>query len=196
VCIFAYGQTGSGKTFTMEGPGDDRGVNFRALSELFRIKAARKDYTYRIQVSMKEVYNEKIRDLLASKDDGETDYKIRTGENGTFVEGLTQVEVNCEEDVLQLMKRGNTNRSTGATNMNEHVCAVRCAVPCRCPLPHSSVRVWYVACSLRVRTLCCPSKCRVRTKLPVSAISVCPLPTSPLSASAAHTPFAFCGADL
>ena len=37
VCIFAYGQTGSGKTHTMEGPRDDRGVNFRALEEMFEI---------------------------------------------------------------------------------------------------------------------------------------------------------------
>lgn len=29
VSIFAYGQTGSGKTFTMEGPPDNRGVNYR-----------------------------------------------------------------------------------------------------------------------------------------------------------------------
>ena len=36
VCIFAYGQTGSGKTFTMAGPPDNRGVNTRALDELFK----------------------------------------------------------------------------------------------------------------------------------------------------------------
>lgn len=35
VCIFAYGQTGSGKTHTMEGPPDDRGVNYRSLFSLF-----------------------------------------------------------------------------------------------------------------------------------------------------------------
>ena len=35
VCIFAYGQTGSGKTWTMSGPATNRGVNTRALDELF-----------------------------------------------------------------------------------------------------------------------------------------------------------------
>jgi hypothetical protein len=32
-------QTGSGKTFTMEGPPDNRGVNFRALNRLFELGA-------------------------------------------------------------------------------------------------------------------------------------------------------------
>ena len=34
-CIFAYGQTGSGKTYTMEGPAENRGINRRALDDLF-----------------------------------------------------------------------------------------------------------------------------------------------------------------
>lgn len=123
VCIFAYGQTGSGKTYTMEGPETDRGVNFRSLSELFRIKKARsKDYRYNISVSMKEIYNEKIKDLLADKvagDDAE-ELKIVKGERGMFVKGLTLIPVETEEDVLALMKKGNSNRSVGRTNMNEH----------------------------------------------------------------------------
>lgn len=67
VCIFAYGQTGSGKTFTMEGTEQARGVNFRTLKELFRVIKEREQlYRYDISVSVLEVYNEKIRDLLVS----------------------------------------------------------------------------------------------------------------------------------
>lgn len=67
VCIFAYGQTGTGKTFTMEGTEESRGVNFRTLEELFRIIQERqKQYQYSVSVSALEVYNEQIRDLLAS----------------------------------------------------------------------------------------------------------------------------------
>ncbi|GMP86775.1 hypothetical protein CsSME_00039427 [Camellia sinensis var. sinensis] len=36
VCIFAYGQTGSGKTHTMCGSTRDQGINYLALSDLFR----------------------------------------------------------------------------------------------------------------------------------------------------------------
>lgn len=66
VCIFAYGQTGTGKTFTMEGTKGNRGVNYRTLEELFKIVKERNEtFTYDISVSVLEVYNEQIRDLLA-----------------------------------------------------------------------------------------------------------------------------------
>lgn len=67
VCIFAYGQTGTGKTFTMEGTEESRGVNYRTLEELFRIIEERKNAVhFEISVSVLEVYNEQIRDLLVS----------------------------------------------------------------------------------------------------------------------------------
>jgi kinesin family member C2/C3 len=65
VCIFAYGQTGSGKTFTMEGVPENRGVNYRALEELFRMSEERSaSVAYTFSVSILEVYNEQINDLL------------------------------------------------------------------------------------------------------------------------------------
>ncbi|CAH8381998.1 unnamed protein product [Eruca vesicaria subsp. sativa] len=75
VCIFAYGQTGSGKTFTMTGPKElteeSLGVNYRALADLFLLSNQRKDTTsYEISVQMLEIYNEQVRDLLAT--DGQT----------------------------------------------------------------------------------------------------------------------------
>ncbi|KAH9305278.1 hypothetical protein KI387_009682, partial [Taxus chinensis] len=67
VCIFAYGQTGTGKTFTMEGTEENRGVNYKTLEELFRVSNERKgQFKYDISVSVLEVYNEHIRDLLAA----------------------------------------------------------------------------------------------------------------------------------
>lgn len=67
VCIFAYGQTGTGKTFTMEGSEEARGVNFRTLEKMFDIiKERQKFYCYDVSVSVLEVYNEQIRDLLVA----------------------------------------------------------------------------------------------------------------------------------
>ncbi|KAJ0736773.1 putative minus-end-directed kinesin ATPase [Helianthus annuus] len=71
VCIFAYGQTGSGKTHTMTGPKDltenSQGVNYRALGDLFFLAEQRKDtFQYVVSVQMIEIYNEQVRDLLAT----------------------------------------------------------------------------------------------------------------------------------
>lgn len=67
VCIFAYGQTGTGKTFTMEGTQLNRGVNYRTLEHLFKVSKERSEtFSYDISVSVLEVYNEQIRDLLAT----------------------------------------------------------------------------------------------------------------------------------
>lgn len=49
----------------MEGTPENRGVNYRTLEELFRIANQRSGtMRYELFVSMLEVYNEKIRDLL------------------------------------------------------------------------------------------------------------------------------------
>lgn len=67
VCIFAYGQTGTGKTFTMEGPPNNRGVNYRTVEQLFEIAKERSEmFSYDICVSVLEVYNEQLRDLLVT----------------------------------------------------------------------------------------------------------------------------------
>lgn len=120
VCIFAYGQTGSGKTFTMNGPSDNRGVNTRALEDLF-IKSAERSQEWRdeIEVSILEVYNEMIRDLLVS---GGADDKleVRQGEFGNYVPGLTRVPVTGLSEVQQLLLTADRNRSQAATDMNEH----------------------------------------------------------------------------
>ena len=47
---------GSGKTHTMEGPPEDRGVNYRTLGQLFQTVEARRHHTtFNISVSLLEV---------------------------------------------------------------------------------------------------------------------------------------------
>lgn len=119
VCIFAYGQTGSGKTHTMAGPASDRGVNTRALEELFSKSRSRKDEFHdSVTLSILEVYNEDIRDLLV--DGGSDKLEIRQGEHGNHVPGLTECGVSSIEDVFNLFGQAERNRATASTNMNEH----------------------------------------------------------------------------
>ena len=69
VCIMAYGQTGSGKTFTMIGDHDRPGLYFTSVREVFRRMEERAEFITesRIRVSVVEIYNETIRDLLPKK---------------------------------------------------------------------------------------------------------------------------------
>ena len=123
VCIFAYGQTGSGKTHTMTGSTTDRGVNWRALQDLFsRSDERRSEFRDVISLNILEVYNEEIRDLLMTHQSNSRDDKleIRQGEFGNFVPGLTQREVTCLRDVEELFALAESNRATATTNMNEH----------------------------------------------------------------------------
>ena len=97
VCIFAYGQTGSGKTYTMTGPPEDRGCNMRALTELFAKSETRKaDVADAITVSVIEVYNEQIRDLLSSSV-GAKKLEVRRGDKGNYVPDLTEVAVHGDD---------------------------------------------------------------------------------------------------
>ncbi|KAJ8767809.1 hypothetical protein K2173_020749 [Erythroxylum novogranatense] len=122
VCIFAYGQTGTGKTFTMEGTPENRGVNYRTLEELFRISQERIGIMrYELSVSMLEVYNEKIRDLLVENSDQPSKrLEIKQAAEGTQeVPGLVEARVYCTEDVWELLKSGSRARSVGSTSANE-----------------------------------------------------------------------------
>ncbi|CAN4101913.1 unnamed protein product [Withania somnifera] len=123
VCIFAYGQTGSGKTYTMTGPKDlteqSRGVNYRALGDLFLLAEQRKDtFLYDVSVQMIEIYNEQVRDLLVS-DGVHKRLEIRSASQGLTVPDASLVAVTSTSDVIDLMNLGQRNRAVSATALND-----------------------------------------------------------------------------
>ncbi|GFR42053.1 hypothetical protein Agub_g2869 [Astrephomene gubernaculifera] len=121
VAIMAYGQTGSGKTFTMEGPEGNPGVNLRALADLFKLAEDRTGaFTTTFSASVLEIYNEQIYDLLVSGAQDGDKLDVKQGPDGMYVAGLKVEEVRDMADVTALIGRGKSNRSTYATNMNEH----------------------------------------------------------------------------
>ncbi|KAG2424812.1 hypothetical protein HXX76_014234 [Chlamydomonas incerta] len=126
VCIFAYGQTGSGKTHTMTGTNTEdmsgRGINYRALDDLFALRAQRdQEMHYSIKAQMLEIYNESIRDLLVDNSSGGPNVLqlLSTQPSGENVPGANKVEVSTTEDVLHMMRIGARNRHMAATNMND-----------------------------------------------------------------------------
>ncbi|XP_073030279.1 kinesin-like protein KIN-14S isoform X2 [Primulina eburnea] len=120
-CIFAYGQTGTGKTYTMEGTPENRGVNYRTLEELFRLSKERNCMKYELSVSMLEVYNEKIRDLLVENSNQPAKkLEIKQSAEGTQeVPGLVEAQVFGTDEVWGLLELGGRVRSVGSTNANE-----------------------------------------------------------------------------
>ncbi|KAL6529619.1 hypothetical protein OROGR_015242 [Orobanche gracilis] len=134
VCIFAYGQTGSGKTHTMmgkPGPTDQKGLIPRSLEQVFETRQIlqAQGWKYEMQVSMLEIYNETLRDLLAPNKAGfdlsraenaGKQYAIKHDANGnTHISDLTVIDVRSSKEVSYLLDRASQSRSVGRTQMNE-----------------------------------------------------------------------------
>lgn len=121
-CIMAYGQTGTGKTFTMVGNNDpaedgvlaNQGMIPRALQQVFAIVRARQ-VTYKdvVTVSMVEIYNDQILDLLSED-------SVRGGKNAVVKneQEITQRSVTQWAHVNEVLDEGNANRNIASTSMN------------------------------------------------------------------------------
>jgi kinesin family protein C2/C3 len=106
------------------------GVNFRALEELFRLtdSARTHGYCYSVSISVVEVYNETLRDLLADPR-APKKLEIRNGQDGVYVPDLIETTVNNVEQVHHIMIHdAYPNRHVGRTNMNEHSSRSHCLV--------------------------------------------------------------------
>ncbi|PWA76572.1 phragmoplast-associated kinesin-related protein [Artemisia annua] len=130
--IFAYGQSGSGKTFTIWGPtsalleekssNNDKGLTPRVFERLFsrineeQIKHADKQLMYQCRCSFLEIYNEQITDLL---NPSQRNLHLREDtKTGVYVENLTEESISNMKDVKEILKKGLSNRRTGATSLN------------------------------------------------------------------------------
>ncbi|KAL8729528.1 MAG: hypothetical protein Q9181_004973 [Wetmoreana brouardii] len=125
-CIFAYGQTGSGKSYTMMGTPTQPGLIPRTCEDLFqRIESSDSpNISYAVRVSYFEVYNEHVRDLLGpqprSSDAHPFYLKIRESPTeGPYIKDLTDMPVKNYHELLSYMRRGDNNRTTASTKMND-----------------------------------------------------------------------------
>ncbi|CAI0406078.1 unnamed protein product [Linum tenue] len=129
VCIFAYGQTGTGKTFTMEGTEQNRGVNYRTLELLFKIAEDRKKtISYDISVSVLEVYNEQVRDLLASSPPAKRLEIKQVSEGVNHVPGVVDMKVENVDEVWNILQTGSNARAVGSNNVNGHSSRSHCMI--------------------------------------------------------------------
>ncbi|KAH9487863.1 Kinesin-like protein kif28p [Bulinus truncatus] len=122
--LFAYGQTGSGKSYSIVGFGNNKGIVPMACEELFKSieikrKVADKDAEFQVTLSMLEIYNEQIRDLLTSKAATKGGLKVRQhAAKGFYVEALTVAPMNSYAQIENKINEGTRNRTVASTNMN------------------------------------------------------------------------------
>ncbi|XP_077114689.1 kinesin-like protein KIF11 isoform X2 [Ranitomeya variabilis] len=131
--IFAYGQTGTGKTFTMEGErsADEEftweqdplaGIIPRTLHQIFE-KLSDNGTEFSVKVSLLEIYNEELFDLLSPAPDvGERLQMFDDPRNkrGVIIKGLEEVTVHNKDEVYHILERGAAKRTTASTLMNAY----------------------------------------------------------------------------
>ncbi|XP_060884595.1 kinesin-like protein KIF19 [Labrus mixtus] len=116
--VFAYGPTGCGKTYTMLGTDKEPGIYVRTLNDLFRaIEETSDDMSYSVSMSYLEIYNEMIRDLL-NPSSGFLD--LREDSKGVIqVAGITEVSTINAQEIMELLMRGNKQRTQEPTAANQ-----------------------------------------------------------------------------
>ncbi|XP_074899032.1 kinesin-like protein KIF6 [Buteo buteo] len=126
--IFAYGQTGSGKTFTITGGAErysDRGIIPRTLSYIFDQLQKDSSKVYTTHVSYLEIYNECGYDLLDPRHEAsrlEDLPKVTIMEDpdqNIHLKNLSLQQAANEEEALNLLFLGDTNRMIAETPMNQ-----------------------------------------------------------------------------
>ena len=115
--VFAYGATGAGKTYTMLGDEENPGIMSLTFGELFKKIKTYTDRDYLIKLWYLEIYNENIKDLLINNS---PNLELREDPNrGLIVNGITEIITNSSEHIMSILKKGNKNRTTEATNANQ-----------------------------------------------------------------------------
>ncbi|XP_060225623.1 kinesin-like protein KIF6 isoform X1 [Meriones unguiculatus] len=126
--IFAYGQTGSGKTFTITGGAErysDRGIIPRTLSYVFEQLQKDSSKIYTTHISYLEIYNECGFDLLDPRHEAsklEDLPKVTIFEDpdqNIHLKNLSLHQATNEEEALNLLFLGDTNRMIAETPMNQ-----------------------------------------------------------------------------
>nr|CCA23637.1 kinesinlike protein KIF6 putative [Albugo laibachii Nc14] len=126
--VFAYGQTGSGKTFTITGGAqryEDRGLIPRTLAMIFETMKKQPERQFQTYISYLEIYNNQGYDLLdpghettKSLEDLPRVSMMEDEDGNCHLRNLSMHLVSAEEDALNLLFLGDTNRAVSETPMN------------------------------------------------------------------------------
>lgn len=136
--LFAYGATGCGafltanglhktlpsnsncanlgKTHTIVGTPNDPGIIYLAMRDLFaKLETLSHEKIFDVSLSYLEVYNETIRDLLSTDNQG---LELREDDSHIVVSGLSEHSPTSADQVLKMLVDGNEHRTKASTEMN------------------------------------------------------------------------------
>ena len=127
--VFSYGQTGAGKTYTMVGDeigsGREGFIPRFATALLSRMEEEEGvgGKSYAVELSLLEIYNEQLSDLLEPKSSSSAaaSGRLRIREDpdfGPYCPGLTRVQVRTPQQAVDLVRLGFASRSTSSTSHN------------------------------------------------------------------------------
>ncbi|EHY65991.1 hypothetical protein NEAUS03_2181 [Nematocida ausubeli] len=105
--VFTYGQTGSGKTYTMEGTADSPGLIPLTIKKIFDEKVKN------VTISVIEIYNEKIFDLLSLDQ-----INVRESSAGIVLDRIQAVECPTLDAAMGVFNAGIKNRRTDCNEVN------------------------------------------------------------------------------
>ena len=109
VTCFAYGQTGSGKSYTM------KGIQNLAIESLFQ-ESQKIKKKFEFYISFFEIYGGRLYDLLNNKN------KLQVFDDSkgiTQIYGLQEILAETKEDMLLIIEKANSIRTTHNTVTNE-----------------------------------------------------------------------------
>ncbi|KAK9907558.1 hypothetical protein WJX75_005941 [Coccomyxa subellipsoidea] len=115
-CVLAFGQSGSGKAHTLAGTPEHPGINFRAMSHLFKMaKDGSSARDTRIAMSIVEIHGESIQDLLSNDPYRRLD--VKSVEDGVCVPGLSIKQIASTANVEAVMCSASAQQHSSASHL-------------------------------------------------------------------------------
>ena len=145
ICIMSYGQTCTGKTYTIQGEEKNEGIVPRASQELFDIiqnllkkknnvnQKKHKNFEdknniyytkYKITITIIEIYNEQVYNLLEESTPNLNLYEDSNG--NLIIPDLSPININSFEEAKKLFKLAEKFRRTASTEFNERSSRSHC----------------------------------------------------------------------
>ncbi|KAG5452881.1 Kinesin-like protein KIN-14R [Clonorchis sinensis] len=120
VCFLTYGSEASGKTYTLLGGPDDKpsteGIAQRALRTVLSEKTARRsEWEYQLLVSVVEVYNDTLTDILTNENG--IHLHIESGPDH-MMDDIHRQQIEKDSDIDDLLALCRTRRRVGRTALN------------------------------------------------------------------------------